>query len=170
MQEWDLAVAEILSKRSEIDGIVIDFRNDPGGFFDDALKIASDFIPSGTIVTQRGRYNSQSFSSTGIARLVDIPVVVLVNRGSASASEIVAGALETDWVLPWLVKRHLVKVQFKLGESYLMAALFMSPSPDGNFQGVTGFTRPVFLLIKRLLTIVRLPQTKRSTLRSKCYN
>lgn len=93
MQEWDLAVAEILSKRSEIDGIVIDFRNDPGGFFDDALKIASDFIPSGTIVTQRGRYNSQSFSSTGIARLVDIPVVVLVNRGSASASEIVAGAL-----------------------------------------------------------------------------
>ncbi|PIY80430.1 MAG: hypothetical protein COY80_03040 [Candidatus Pacebacteria bacterium CG_4_10_14_0_8_um_filter_42_14] len=93
MEEWHQSVQEILTKRSEIDGIVIDFRNDPGGFFDDALKIASDFIPSGTIVTQRGRYNSQSFPATGNARLADIPVVVLVNRGSASASEIVAGAL-----------------------------------------------------------------------------
>jgi len=92
-EEWNAAVAEILAERSKIDGIVIDFRNDPGGFFDGAIELASEFIPSGTVVTQRGRYTSQSFSATGNARLSGIPLVVLVNRGSASASEIVAGAL-----------------------------------------------------------------------------
>ncbi|OGJ21733.1 MAG: hypothetical protein A3J60_03300 [Candidatus Pacebacteria bacterium RIFCSPHIGHO2_02_FULL_46_9] len=92
--EWDAVVAQILAERQKIDGIVLDLRNNPGGFFDGAIVVASDFIPKGIVVSQKGRVSSQDFPSTGSARLADISIVVLVNRGSASASEIVAGALK----------------------------------------------------------------------------
>ena len=90
--EWDEIVNQIVS-RSDIDGIVLDMRNNPGGYFDGAIEVASEFIESGNIVTQQSRYTQRSFSVLGTARLKDYPVEVLVNRGSASASEIVAGAL-----------------------------------------------------------------------------
>lgn len=91
--EWDAAVAQILAERNNIDGIVLDMRNNPGGYFDGAIDVASDFIPSGVIVSQGGRDSRQDFRSTGSARLRGIPHIVLVNGGSASASEIVAGAM-----------------------------------------------------------------------------
>ncbi len=91
--EWDNAVAQILAKKPAIAGIVLDLRNDPGGFFDGAIQIASDFIPSGVIVSQKGKYTSQDFTSLGTGRLAKFRTEVLVNGGSASASEIVAGAL-----------------------------------------------------------------------------
>jgi carboxyl-terminal processing protease len=91
--EWKEAVTAIQKERASIKGIVLDMRNNPGGFFDESINIASDFIPSGTVVTQKGRFTNQSFASNGSGRLANIPVVVLVNGGSASASEIVAGAL-----------------------------------------------------------------------------
>lgn len=93
IDEWNEAVIEILKQRSSISGVVLDMRNNPGGFFDDAIAIASDFVPSGVVVSQKGRTADQDFKATGNARLKDVPVVVLVNGGSASASEIVAGAL-----------------------------------------------------------------------------
>lgn len=93
MSEWDAAVEEIIKQRSSIAGIVLDMRNNPGGFFDDAIEISSEFIPSGVIVSQKGRFEDKSFNATGNARLKGVPLVVLVNGGSASASEIVAGAL-----------------------------------------------------------------------------
>lgn len=91
--EWTEAVQTILKEKSQINGIVLDMRNDPGGFFDEAINISSDFIVSGPVVTQKGRFSDQAYNSKGTARLVGIPLVVLVNGGSASASEIVAGAL-----------------------------------------------------------------------------
>ena len=94
LDEWDAIVTDILAQKSSTTGIVLDMRNDPGGFFDDALAIASDFIPDGLIVSQKGRHNNQDFKSLGTARLKGIPLVVLVNGGSASASEIVAGAIK----------------------------------------------------------------------------
>ncbi len=94
MQEWDEAVAEILKQRGQIAGIVLDMRNNPGGLFDDAISVSSDFVDSGIVVSQKGRYSSKDFTSKGKARLKGIPLVVLVNKGSASASEIVAGALK----------------------------------------------------------------------------
>lgn len=95
-QEWEDTVKQILAKKSEISGIVLDMRNNPGGFFDGAIEIASDFMNEGIIVSQQGKFTSQPYKSNGKARLVGIPVTVLVNRGSASASEIVAGALKDD--------------------------------------------------------------------------
>ncbi|MEX0895936.1 MAG: S41 family peptidase [Patescibacteria group bacterium] len=91
--EWDAAVAEILSERNNIDGIVLDMRNNPGGYFDGAIDVASDFIANGVVVSQAGRDSNQDFRSTGQARLQAIPHSILVNGGSASASEIVAGAM-----------------------------------------------------------------------------
>lgn len=91
--EWDSLVQEILSKRNSIDGIVLDMRNNPGGFFNGAINISSEFIEDGTVVTQKDRLLKQDFDAKGKAKLAGIPVEILINRGSASASEIVAGAL-----------------------------------------------------------------------------
>lgn len=90
--EWNAAVAKIVAEPG-LAGIVLDLRNNPGGVFDEAVSMASEFVSDGTVVTQAGRYTSKSFSASGNARLKNYPLVVLVNQGSASASEIVAGAL-----------------------------------------------------------------------------
>lgn len=91
--EWDAAVTEILAQRSSINGIVLDLRNNPGGYFDGAIDMASEFIEDGVVVSQKDKFTTEDFNARGPARLKGIPVEILVNRGSASASEIVAGAL-----------------------------------------------------------------------------
>ncbi len=91
--EFDQAVGEILGQGHQLDGILLDFRNNPGGFFDVAIDLASEFIENGVVVTQKGRYSEKNFTADGPARLRNFPLLVLVNQGSASASEIVAGAL-----------------------------------------------------------------------------
>jgi carboxyl-terminal processing protease len=90
------ATAELASKG--VKGIILDLRNNPGGFLDSAVNVASEFIKSGTIVTEKPTNRSGSeekFTASGKGKLTDtaVPMVVLVNGGSASASEIVAGAL-----------------------------------------------------------------------------
>ena len=90
--EWDALVSEIVNNPA-VAGIILDMRGNPGGFFDGAIDVASEFIESGVVVTQKGKYTSRDFPAQGKARLAKYPLVVLVNKGSASASEIVAGAL-----------------------------------------------------------------------------
>jgi len=77
-------------------GLIIDLRNNPGGLLNSAISIADAFITQGTIVSTRGRLpqNDQSFTATSIDLIDGKPIVVLINGGSASASEIVAGALQ----------------------------------------------------------------------------
>ncbi|MFZ5437604.1 MAG: S41 family peptidase [Patescibacteria group bacterium] len=94
--EWDDAVEKILANKSTLSGIVLDVRNNPGGFFDTSITVASEFFKSGIVVSQKGKVQTRDFSARGKARLVGIPTVVLVNKGSASASEIVAGALKDN--------------------------------------------------------------------------
>lgn len=91
--EWDAVVNQIMIERSSLNGVILDMRNNPGGFFEGAIDVASEFIPSGAVVTQKGQFIEQDYKVKGKARLANIPVEVLVNKGSASASEIVAGAL-----------------------------------------------------------------------------
>lgn len=91
--EFDQVVQKILSQGYQLNGILLDFRNNPGGFFDVAIDLASEFIESGVVVTQKDRFSERDFKVEGKARLTKFPLLVLVNRGSASASEIVAGAL-----------------------------------------------------------------------------
>ncbi len=80
-----------------LDGIVLDLRNDPGGLLDTAVRVAGDFLDSGVIVSTHGRNPGEDETYTAQAegdRLRGVPVIVLVNGASASASEIVAGALQ----------------------------------------------------------------------------
>lgn len=94
--EWNLAVSEILLKKGAVKGMILDLRNNPGGYFNESIHVASEFIKDGVVVTQKGRFNSQSYSATGKGRLVGMPLVILINKGSASSSEIVAGALRDN--------------------------------------------------------------------------
>ncbi|MCI5117761.1 MAG: S41 family peptidase [Candidatus Electrothrix sp. LOE1_4_5] len=84
------------AKQGKIRGIILDLRNNPGGLLDQAVKLADVFLESGIIVTTRGREkeNDMSFEAQHRKTQYTFPTIVLVNRGSASASEIVAGALQ----------------------------------------------------------------------------
>jgi carboxyl-terminal processing protease len=79
-----------------INGIVLDLRNNPGGLLNQAIRVSDAFLEKGEIVSTRGRYSKDSERYT--AKPGDLadgkPIVVLINGGSASASEIVAGALQ----------------------------------------------------------------------------
>lgn len=91
--ELDEAIKSINAQSGQIQGIVLDMRNNPGGYLDGAVTVASEFIDDGVIVTQKGRTSSKDYEARGEARLAQYPVEVIVNGGSASAAEIVAGAL-----------------------------------------------------------------------------
>lgn len=92
-QEWDEAVSDALAAGST--GMVLDVRNNPGGFLDMAVYILSEFFGDGKLVMQedaQGNRLEQSVIRQG--KLLNMPLVVLINKGSASASEIVAGAIQ----------------------------------------------------------------------------
>ena len=80
----------------DLKGFVIDLRNNPGGLLDQSISVSDAFLETGEIVSTRGRHSSDSqrFSARGGDLTGGKPVIVLVNGGSASASEIVAGALQ----------------------------------------------------------------------------
>ncbi|PIZ00541.1 hypothetical protein COY62_02055 [bacterium (Candidatus Howlettbacteria) CG_4_10_14_0_8_um_filter_40_9] len=90
------AKSELISKG--VKGIVLDLRNNPGGFLDSSIDVSSEFLKSGVVVIEKRTDGSDEhkFSASGKGRYTDtkVPVAVLVNEGSASASEIVAGALQ----------------------------------------------------------------------------
>lgn len=89
--EWETAVSTIL--REDPAGIILDLRNNPGGYLESSVDLASDLIDGGLIVSQKGRSTTQDYKATRKARLSNYEIEVLVNKGSASASEILAGAL-----------------------------------------------------------------------------
>ncbi len=92
--EWNEAVASIVS--SDAKGVVLDLRNNPGGYLEGAVYIAGEFLsPGDLVVTQQ--YGDGSKIENNVkrnGRILNLPVVVLVNKGSASAAEILSGALQ----------------------------------------------------------------------------
>ncbi|MEL6647698.1 MAG: S41 family peptidase [Pseudomonadota bacterium] len=82
--------------RDEVSGIVLDLRNNPGGLLNQAIKVSDAFLDKGEIVSTRGRdpQDGERFNATDGDLAEGLPIVVLINGGSASASEIVAGALQ----------------------------------------------------------------------------
>lgn len=80
-------------KKSGATGIVLDMRNNPGGFLQSSVDIASRFLDKGLLVVSERGNNNKEYKAAGSTVLKDIPTVVLVNGGSASAAEILAGAL-----------------------------------------------------------------------------
>ena len=93
----DKAMKELAEEiGDELQGVVIDLRNNPGGLLDQAIAVADAFLEKGEIVSTRGRGSrgGQRFNARGGDIAQGLPIVVLINSGSASASEIVAGALQ----------------------------------------------------------------------------
>lgn len=93
--------AEEAGIEKNVRGVIVDLRNDPGGYLDSSIDVASEFIEKGTIVTekQEKKNKNQSFKASGNGKMIDkgkYPLVVLVNNGSASASEILAGAIRDN--------------------------------------------------------------------------
>jgi carboxyl-terminal processing protease len=91
----ELRAALNSAQTANVTGIVLDLRNDPGGLRDEAIGVASQFLREGNVLIEQnaeGKRTNYRVRSGGVA--LDIPIVVLINEGTASAAEIVAGALQ----------------------------------------------------------------------------
>lgn len=100
-QELEDALREIDQRRltgTPVQGLVLDLRNNPGGFLREAIKVGSQFLPRGEIILQEKDASGKvdSYRSRGLGYGRELPVVVLINKGTASAGEITAGALKEN--------------------------------------------------------------------------
>lgn len=93
--DWDSVVDEILdSQLAALNSVVLDVRSNPGGYLQASIHIAAEFLDGQVVVSEQfGDGRRQDFRENRRGRLVGVPVVVLIDEGSASASEILAGAL-----------------------------------------------------------------------------
>ena len=95
----DLSSAlEALEEKRKLRGLILDLRNNPGGLLTQAIKVSDIFLDEGIIVSTKGRDTSQDIEATAHKnkKSISYPIIVLVNSGSASAAEIVAGALQDN--------------------------------------------------------------------------
>ena len=124
----ELKKMRVQHKRRDFKGLVLDLRNNPGGFMNAAVKVAETFLDGGMVTFTKGR---KKIRERHIARRGDFlrgaPMVVLVNRGSASASEIVAGALKDH-------KRALVIGSRTFGKASVQS---VQPLPGGGAVKLT---------------------------------
>ena len=113
-------------KAQGADSLILDLRNNPGGLLDAAAKIAEDFLPAGkTIVSTKSRHPSDDYmakSANDSGDFLDWPMVVMINEGSASGSEIVAGALRDN-------KRAVLVGGKSFGKGSVQSVI---PLPDGS--------------------------------------
>ncbi len=142
-REFDAIIDKVLIEEPK--GIVLDLRNNPGGFFNVAIDIASRFIDEGkTVVIQDTGKSQEKYPALGGKRFDNIPVTVLINEGSASASEILAGALKDDNGVKLVGKKTfgkgLVQEMEKLKDGSAIKvtiARWMTPSGlDINHDGI----------------------------------
>ena len=108
-REFSADVNSVISQGSR--GIILDLRNNPGGLLDESVNVASRMIPKGKVVVteEDSAGNRESLFTFGGDRLSSIPMVVLINEGSASASEILAGALRDNQGITIIGKKSFGK-------------------------------------------------------------
>ena len=144
VQRFVDAVSDLQLK--DVDGIILDLRNNPGGFLDGAIRILGEWLPGEIVVSER--YSNglrEDDTATGLGRLKDIQTVVLVNGGSASASEIMAGALQDYGKAKLIGQQTFGKgsvqdlISFKDGSAVkLTIAEWLTPSGINiNKEGIT---------------------------------
>ena len=111
-------VQDAITKNKNVKGIVLDLRNNPGGLLNQAVGLVDIFIDEGIIVSQKGRVESENaeYKATKSGTNTKLPLVVLVNGGSASASEIVSGALQDH-------KRAIIIGEKTFGKGSVQAVL-----------------------------------------------
>jgi len=112
-------VSDAIKKRKKsTKGIILDLRNNPGGLLNQAVGLVDIFVDEGKIVSQKGRHerDKETYSAKSSNTLTAVPLVVLVNGGSASASEIVSGALQDH-------KRGIIVGQNTFGKGSVQVVL-----------------------------------------------
>lgn len=133
----DFAEALARLDRDGVSGVVVDLRDNPGGLLEAAVAVAEQLLPQGReIVTVRGRggiEQHQRFDAGPCAqRLTDLPMVLLVNRGSASAAEVLAGALQAH-------KRAVLVGEKTYGKASVQSVIGLSLRPDCAIRLTTGY-------------------------------
>ena len=130
------------AKEHPIKGILLDLRNNPGGYLAEALRVNSEFLPTGDVILHErdAQGKIKTWKSTGNGEARDIPMVVLINEGTASAGEITAGALQENG-------RAKLLGQPTLGTGTVLQPFTLS---DGSVVrlGVTNWLTPKQNLIK----------------------
>ncbi len=120
-------------------GIILDLRNNPGGFLESAIDVSSEFVPRNTIVVRENTRDEgeRIFRSSSSPTIPDLPVAVLINGGSASASEIVAGVI-SDYGRGVLIGettfgKGSVQIPYSLSdESVVRVTVAIWLTPDGQ--------------------------------------
>ena len=144
-QELKAALGEILAGPDGVEpvsGIILDLRNNPGGYLQEALRVAYQFLPENQVILHekdaKGQITTYRSQGRGLAR--DIPLVVLINPGSASAAEILAGALQEN-------ERAKLVGEATVGTGTVLRPFSLS---DGSLLrlGVTNWLTPNYNLIK----------------------
>jgi carboxyl-terminal processing protease len=118
-----------------MDALVLDLRSNPGGLLDQAVKVAEKFLPRGQLVVStegRDARQKSTYHAMGGYKLINVPIVVLVNSGSASASEIVAGCLQDATALG--ICRAIVVGEQTFGKGSVQSIL---PLQDGSALRLT---------------------------------
>ena len=118
-----------IKENKDVKGIVLDLRNNPGGLLNQAIGVVDLFVKNGVIVSQKGRDASdeEKFESSKFGTKTDLPLVVLVNEGSASASEIVSGALQDH-------KRAILVGEKTFGKGSVQAVLPIDNEKTENIK------------------------------------
>ena len=95
-EETKAAIESLRAKNPHLKGLVLDLRNNPGGLLDQAVGVSDLFLDGGEVVSQRGRdaRSIERYNARPGQKLAGLPIVILINSGTASAAEIVAGALQ----------------------------------------------------------------------------
>ncbi|WP_419233971.1 S41 family peptidase [Aliarcobacter cryaerophilus] len=118
-----------IKENKDVKGIVLDLRNNPGGLLNQAIGVVNLFVKNGVIVSQKGRDASdeEKFEASKFGTKTDLPLVVLVNEGSASASEIVSGALQDH-------KRAILVGEKTFGKGSVQAVLPIDNEKTENIK------------------------------------
>ncbi|WP_029894383.1 S41 family peptidase [Desulfohalovibrio reitneri] len=123
-EELKKAIDDVSGRESGLEGIVLDLRNNPGGLLSQSVNVSDLFLQEGLVTYIQGKdpKNRKEYSATKDSGDIKAPVVVLINAGSASASEIVAGALQDH-------KRALILGERSFGKGSVQTVI---PLPDGS--------------------------------------
>ena len=118
-----------IKENKDAKGIILDLRNNPGGLLNQAIGVVDLFVKDGVIVSQKGRdvADEEKFEANKLGYKTDLPLVVLVNEGSASASEIVSGALQDH-------KRAIVIGEKTFGKGSVQAVLPIDNEKTENIK------------------------------------
>ncbi|MFW3383788.1 S41 family peptidase [Aliarcobacter butzleri] len=120
---------KIIKENKNVKGLILDLRNNPGGLLNQAIGVVNLFVDKGVIVSQKGRNaeDEEKFEATTSGTKTKLPLVVLVNEGSASASEIVSGSLQDH-------KRAVIIGEKTFGKGSVQAVLPINESRTENIK------------------------------------